>query len=293
MKKALPLALGAVGLITLILVSVSHSFDIKAAAGHVVISQVQIAGTTSSDDFIELYNPTSSAVDLTGFRLVKRTSGGTTDSSIKAFDSGTTISSHGYYLWANSGIAASTSADASTSATIAADNGVALRNGPTDSGTIVDSVAWGTATNAFVEGSPFSTNPQAGSSIERKVDDTGGHGTDTDNNANDFELVDISNPRNSTTVVATPSPSATPTATPTESPSPSPTASESPTPTPTASATPTATASPTSVPTETPTPSGFPFPFKPLVFSCRVNYVTMNFGWFILSLPQIFCGWNL
>jgi hypothetical protein len=33
--------------------------------------------------------------------------------------------------------------------------------------------------------------------------------------------------------------------------------------------------------------------FRPLVFVCHVDYITFNMGWFVISLPQVFCGWNL
>ncbi|MDD5164861.1 MAG: DUF2341 domain-containing protein, partial [Patescibacteria group bacterium] len=42
----------------------------------VVISEVQITGQTVNDEFIELYNPTEAPIDLTGYILKKKTSGG-------------------------------------------------------------------------------------------------------------------------------------------------------------------------------------------------------------------------
>lgn len=91
------------------------------------------------------------------------------------------------------------------------------------------------------------------------------------------------------TATATPTdtPSSTPTSTPTENPSPTPTA------TPTSTPTSSPTATPSSTPMPTPTSTGFPFPFHPLVFTCHVTYITINTGWFIMSLPQIFCGFNI
>src|SRR5687767_3966688 len=51
-------------------------------ATHLVISEVQITGGSgdADHDFIELYNPTNSAIDLNGHRLVKRTGNSGTDS---------------------------------------------------------------------------------------------------------------------------------------------------------------------------------------------------------------------
>src|SRR5882762_9133111 len=78
----------------------NHVQEVQAAtASHVVISEVQIATSSASGDFIELYNPTSSSVNLNGFKLVERTSTGATDTPIISFSSGDTISAHGFLLW--------------------------------------------------------------------------------------------------------------------------------------------------------------------------------------------------
>jgi hypothetical protein len=79
-----------------------------------------------------------------------------------------------------------------------------------DTGTIIDSVAWGDTTNAFVETNPFPTNPAAGESLERV-------GDDTNNNSVDFVLQTTPNPQN---LGAIPSPtgSLSPTSSPTLSP---------------------------------------------------------------------------
>ncbi len=165
------------------------------AIDHIVISEIQITGGTgkTKQDFIEFYNPTGASINLKGHRLVKRTKTGNKDTAIKSWTSDTLISSHGYYLWANSadGFADSIGADVSTSQTIANDNGIALRFGKADEGEIIDSVGWGNCENIFVEGTAFSTNPGANKSIERKLN------IDTDNNAADFEIQNFPNPQNS------------------------------------------------------------------------------------------------
>ena len=61
-------------------------------------------------------------------------------------------------------------------------------------GTPIDAVAWGDATNAFVEGSAAPA-PAAGSSIERRPGGAAGNGTDTNDNAADF-LVGDPSPQN-------------------------------------------------------------------------------------------------
>jgi len=43
---------------------------------HLVISAIEIAGVVASDDFVKIYNPTQSAVDISGWKLRKKSSTG-------------------------------------------------------------------------------------------------------------------------------------------------------------------------------------------------------------------------
>lgn len=157
----------------------------RAANDHLLINQVQTTGGPghTADDFVEIYNPTAAPIDLQGYRLVKRTQTAASDTLIKSWTDSTVVPAGGYYLWANSGYTdIPVAADVATSVTIADDNGIALRNGPNDTGTVVDSVAWGSAANAFVEGSVFPTNPTVGQVLART------NAADTDDNSTDFTL---------------------------------------------------------------------------------------------------------
>ncbi|MEJ0021494.1 MAG: lamin tail domain-containing protein [Candidatus Doudnabacteria bacterium] len=171
-----------------------------ADADHLVISQVQTTGGPgkTTNDFVEIYNPTSADIDLSGMRLVKRTKTGTTDTSLKSWTDSTIVHPHGFYLWANSSFTdIAATPDVATTGSIADDNGVALRSGAEDTGTIIDSVAWGLAANAFVEASAFASNPAANQSLERMPGADLGNGADTNNNAADFFLQATAHPRNS------------------------------------------------------------------------------------------------
>lgn len=193
---------------------------IPGIANHIVISEVQIAtAEASTSDFIELYNPTSSSIALTGHRLVKRT-GSSSDTGIKVFDSSDIIPAKGFYLWASSdgGYSDQIGANVSTAENITANNSIALRNGPENSGPIIDAVGWGTPTDItpLTESPAFSTNPPDGQSIERKalsssdatsmsgVDVGKGNGYDTNNNSTDFILRPTSQPQNSSSLTETP-----------------------------------------------------------------------------------------
>lgn len=171
------------------------------AGQNILISQIQITGGAgkTENDFVELYNPNNSQFNLKNYRLVKRTKTGVSDTSIKSWTADAFIPANGYYLWANSGYAnISATPDATTTATISDDNGLAIRFGAADSGAIIDGLAWGKAQNAFIEGSVFPTNPGANQSLARKSN------LDTNNNSADFFIQENSIPKNSSTTVITP-----------------------------------------------------------------------------------------
>lgn len=179
------------------------------APNHLLISQVQITGGigAATNDFIEIHNPTSAAINLNGYRLVKRTAAGISDTLIKSWTDDIVIQPGDYYLWANNGfVDIAVIPDSTTSASIANDNGIAIRFGPNDTGEIIDSVAWGSAENVFVEGFAFATNPVGNESIIRYAiqdslcvsalgPESTGNGCDRDNNSIDFELNSTSAPR--------------------------------------------------------------------------------------------------
>ncbi|OGK10456.1 hypothetical protein A2767_01205 [Candidatus Roizmanbacteria bacterium RIFCSPHIGHO2_01_FULL_35_10] len=178
-------------------------------ANHIVISEVQINGAAITQDFIEVYNPTNSSIDLSGWKLRKKSSTGS-ENSLIVIGTGKSIPSYGFFLWANSadGYNATIGADVSNTNTLAGNNSIVLLK-PDDS--VVDQLAWGNGANQFVETPAYPNNPAAGQSIERKaydsstsismytggVDELKGNSSDSDNNSSDFILRNISQPQNS------------------------------------------------------------------------------------------------
>ena len=164
--------------------------------GSIVISQVQTGGATSEDEFIELHNTGTDPFDLNGYRLVYRSATGTADVGPFATWGTTTLVQPGQYY-----LIAATSYDGSATANFiynpatcscsmgVAGGGLALR--PSVTGTPVDSVGWGTATNAFVEGTVTTAAPVNDSRVRLN-----GGCQDTNNNANDFTAASPSTPRN-------------------------------------------------------------------------------------------------
>jgi len=154
--------------------------------GHLVIAEIQISGMDGDNekDFIRIGNPNSQPVDISGWKLRKRTRTGT-ESSIRVIPDGIIIPSGGIILWANSknNFAVNMGAQIVSSATISASNSVALFDAE---GSLVDAVAWGSGAGQFAEGSAFSENPGDGQILKRKTQN--GTWQDTQNNAADFSV---------------------------------------------------------------------------------------------------------
>ena len=218
---------------------------------HLVISEVVTGGTSASDEFVELYNPTAAPLPLEGLELVYVSATGLTVSRRAAWELGAPeVPAGGHVLVANELGIYSAIADASYASGMAATGGsVALRI--LGAASAIDAVGWGTASSTWREGG-VAAAPPAGSSLERLPGGALGSTRDTDDNATDFALRDLPDPENSASppVPAPPSGSPSPVATAT----PVPTATPAITPVPTASGTATPTASPSAQPTAVPSP---------------------------------------
>ncbi len=184
--------------------------DITAATtDHAVISEIKLTGGTgkTTDEFVELYNPTDQTVDLTGWTLVKKTASGNSYVLVNDF-SGQSIAPYSYFLVSHPiGYFGSVAADwhYDTSNSVSDNNTVMLID---DQGNTVDMVGFGSA--GEYEGEAIS-NPGANKSAERKAfaDSTAelmidggahyfaGNSEDSSNNAADFIIRDPFEPQNS------------------------------------------------------------------------------------------------
>jgi hypothetical protein len=170
------------------------------ATDHLVFSEIHPdpAGSDSGLEFIELYNPTSSAVDISGYKINFRTS---SSQYSKTIPSGI-IQSYGYYLITNSYIASWKTywpvPDLRLPYSLT-EVGMGLQLEDTSTN-ILDQVGWGT-TDPFVdyyEGSKL-PEPISGLSFERlpgSQDSSCGNWIDTDNNVADFIYNSTPNPQN-------------------------------------------------------------------------------------------------
>ncbi|MCX7928244.1 MAG: lamin tail domain-containing protein [Patescibacteria group bacterium] len=328
MKKILPLLIVILAptlvLFALFFLAKKAIPVLSATANHVVISEVQIAGKTSTDEFVELYNPTNEDIDINGWKLARKTAAGTEPIDLVASLSGT-IQSKSYFLITSESYDGEVIPDviyATSSGNIASNNTVLLYANQ-QATIIIDKLGLGSANDRETQTVP---NPPANKSVERKAhqgstsesmavggnDEFLGNGEDSDNNSADFVSRNNPQPQNSKspkepvpTPTFSPTSSLTPTLnqtqTPTQAPTNTPTNIPTQTPTPTSTVTPSANpiSSPTLTPTlslsPTPTPpknggkviAVFAFGDKPLV--CKIDYKEKSTLFFKLWLPVISC----
>src|SRR3989337_4340951 len=103
MKKKVFYFSGTLLLLFALLFSYKTSF-VKSQTDHLVISEILVIGSSANDEFVEVYNPTASDIDITGWKLRKENSSGT-ESPLVASLSGT-IKSHEFFLVVHPDVAA-------------------------------------------------------------------------------------------------------------------------------------------------------------------------------------------
>jgi hypothetical protein len=176
------------------------SAPLAQAASHLVISEFRTRGpANASDEFIEIYNPTGSAVLLTGWKIRKSSGCGGVLTDLVTIGA-VNLAPGQHYLIGNSPNYTGP-VDQSYSTTIADDGGIALID---SSNNIVDQVGMCDLTTykEFNPSSPAFLSPLSGNanqSYERKTGGSYGNCFDTDDNSVDFILnPSSSNPQNST-----------------------------------------------------------------------------------------------
>jgi len=153
-----------------------------ALAKELLIVEVQIG--PKSNDLVKIYNLTEKEIDISGFKLRKKSSTGK-EYSLRVFPQGSKILAKDFFVWASSkeNFHLKAGADVWSKATLAKNNSVALLD---KNNVIVDALAWGNSNNPFVLGEPFPENPKDFQKLKRKkIKNTY---QDTRNNSQDFYL---------------------------------------------------------------------------------------------------------
>lgn len=161
-------------------------------ADHLVISELQTGSSGSAgDEFVEIYNPTNTAIDLDGLRLEYRSAAGTTWYKKAEIISGE-LEPFRFFLF-GAGVHQEKSDQTFNSGLAAGGGSIRLLQG----GNVIDLIGWGSST--AYEGNVAPGVP-AGSSLERKagaLSASSGNGVDSDNNSEDFLVRLASEPQNS------------------------------------------------------------------------------------------------
>jgi len=195
------------------------------APSHLVISEFRSRGPNGDDDeFVELYNPTGAAVNISYWMIRSSYSCGYSSINLVTIPGNTILLAGQHYLVAATGSSVP-SPDQTFTAGIPDDGGVGLLN---NYGTLIDAAGMCTATQ-FREGTVLL--PQVGQSNQSFERKPGGATScyDTNNNASDFALISPAVPQNKASAIVMcagvlPStPTSTPKPTPTRTPIPFPT----------------------------------------------------------------------
>ena len=170
---------------------------VQPGAGQLLISEFRTRGPAgAADEFIEIYNPTTSTLPIGGLRVRVSNSSGTITDRVTISD-GTTLGPGCHYLVSNtsaSGYSGSVTPDQTYSTGITDDGGIAITG--SNGTSIIDTVGIG-AGSAFKEGTTLTPlSGTADQSYERKPGGSFGNGVDTNNSAADFALTTLSNPQN-------------------------------------------------------------------------------------------------
>ena len=219
----------ALALVLLIAAAPQHTF--AQIANHVVIAQIYGGGGNTGaqyhNDFVVLYNPTSSPVSLSGWSIQYATSAGSWNGTVDGPISGT-IAAHGFFLIQG---AAGTGAGASlptpdadfsggpnfsaTNATLAlVNNATQLAGDPSGNANVIDYIGYGTA--MYHEGTAVGvlSNTTAGTRKAQSTstaaamenggaDSLNGNGWDSNNNSADI-VITWPYPLNSSSPLETP-----------------------------------------------------------------------------------------
>ena len=170
---------------------------------NLVISEIQIGGETVYDEFIELYNPNNSEINLENWDIKKKTKSGSESNVLNNIEG--IIPAYSYFLIApraNCGESKTEKCyqgnvladdEYTTNMFLAGDNTVLLYD---HNGNLIDKIGWGEASD--FEGEVVINNPENRQSLERIS--INGAVQDTNNNKNDFVLRDNPSPQNTSVV---------------------------------------------------------------------------------------------
>lgn len=134
----------------------------------IIIRTIQTSGASPNDDFIELYNTTCKDIDLSDWKIMKKTKTGTTATSIGTLKK--SIPAKGYFLWENTKDNTLGIPDYTTKTYYLSDDySIALFDKDEKQ---IDSVTWGENQNPFENTLTYPSNPKKSEALRRSLDNT-------------------------------------------------------------------------------------------------------------------------
>ncbi|MDD2767007.1 MAG: lamin tail domain-containing protein [Candidatus Moranbacteria bacterium] len=143
---------------------------VSASTNAIILSEIQITGGTghTDDEFVELYNPNSTSINISGYRLRYKNSAGK-EGSIKVIGEDICMPAYGYYLWANGDGVFADISDTTTKTGLSSKYSLALflPSGAEDS--LIDSVSWENDYAFDTSAYKFTTSPTTNESMVRDI----------------------------------------------------------------------------------------------------------------------------
>ena len=178
-------------------VSSPAALTIEPGAGQLLISEFRTRGPAgASDEFVEMYNPTTSTLPIGGLKI-RASNGSGTISDRVTITARTALGPGCHYLVANSsagGYSGAATPNQTYGTGITDDGGIAITG--SNGARIIDALGMSSG-SAYREGVTLvALAGTADQSYERKPGGTFGNGVDTNDNAADFALTIPSNPQN-------------------------------------------------------------------------------------------------
>ncbi len=172
------------------------SLTALAETDSIIITEVRVSGAvTTTDEYIELFNPTNSAINLSGWKLIKKTAGGSTSTLVSDFGETTILPRH-YFLITHNNYTDLAAADfhyTNLSSSIASDNTILIYD---QTNNLIDKIGYGNAGDFSGTAAP---NHAAGRVLKRELIDSGNY-KNTGDNSLDF-IIGESNPKNSSSTL--------------------------------------------------------------------------------------------
>ena len=162
---------------------------------HLLFSEV-LAGVSGNNpyDFVELYNPTSTPIDLKGYALWYLLNEGDEEQLVHAWEKSALVPPYGHFLLGQEGQDFGLVVDQAFNQPLLPQRGGLILRDPDRE--VADSLGWGEAPQVSVESQPAPAM-ENGLSLERAPGKEQGSGQDTDDNAQDFVLNSSPSPQNS------------------------------------------------------------------------------------------------